>query len=107
MELASFIMTAIEDTCIVVRYLNFYLFYLFPGFCLGLGMMRLGMLSAMFLFDQMCNYYHGGTIKLSTTSPEPLSTDGIGTSLIYLACETVVYLLIAILLDYATNDITV
>lgn len=107
MELASFIMTAIEDTCIAARYLNYFLFYLFPGFGLGLGLMRLGLLSAMYLFDQTCDYYHDGTITLSSSTPEPLSTDGVGTSLIYLACETVVYLLIAILLDYATNDIKV
>ena len=55
MELASFIMTAIEDTCRVARWLNYLLFYLFPGFALGIGMMRLSLLSAMFLFDQICD----------------------------------------------------
>lgn len=107
MELASFIMTAIEDTCYVARYLNYYLFYLFPGFCLGIGLMRLGMLSAMYLFDQICDYYHEGTISLGIGTPEPLSMNGVGESLVYLGVETFVYLLLAIVLDYLTNDIKV
>lgn len=69
--------------------------------------MRLSMLSMMSLFDQICDYYYDGTISFSTGTPEPLSFDGIGLSLVYLACETVVYLLIAIILDYATNSIRV
>ena len=72
-----------------------------------MGLMRLSMLSMMSLFDQICDYYYDGTISFSTGTPEPLSFDGIGLSLVYLACETVIYLLIAILLDYATNSIRV
>ena len=63
-----------------------------------MGLMRLSMLSMMSLFDQICDYYYDGTISFSTGTPEPLSFDGIGYSLVYLACETVVYLVIAILL---------
>ena len=79
MELASFIMTAIEDTCRVARWLNYLLFYLFPGFALGIGMMRLSLLSAMFLFDQICDYYYNGSINLSAGTPEPLSLTELAT----------------------------
>ena len=107
MELASFIMTAIKDTCRTARWLNYLLFYLFPGFALGTGMMRLSMLSAMYLFDQICDYYYNGSINISAGTPEPISFNGIGYSLTYLACETVIYECLAILLDYLTNDIKV
>lgn len=107
MELASFIMTAIQDTCRAARWLNYLLFYLFPGFALGIGMMRLSLLSAMFLFDQICDYYYNGSINLSAGTPEPLSFNGVGYSLVYLAVETVVYEVLAIVLDYLTNDIKV
>ncbi|OAO13916.1 ATP-binding Cassette (ABC) Superfamily [Blastocystis sp. ATCC 50177/Nand II] len=108
MELASFIMTAIKDTCYTARVLNFVLFYLFPGFALGIGMMRISMLSAMYLLDQVCDYYYNGSINISQSTPEPFAFNGgIGYSLAYLACESVVYLIIAILLDYLTNDIKV
>ena len=107
MELASFIMTAIKDTCRTARWLNYLLFYLFPGFALGTGMMRLSMLSAMYLFDQICDYYYNGSINISSGTPEPISFNGIGYSLTYLACETVIYECLAILLDYLTNDIKV
>ena len=107
MELASFIMTAIKDTCIIARNLNYFLFYFFPGFALGMGLMRLSMLQVMYLFDQICDYYYDGSINISIGTPEPLSTNGIGLSCIYLAAETVGYLLLAILLDYLTNDIKV
>ena len=71
-------------------------------------MMRISMLSAMYLLDQVCDYYYNGSINISQSTPEPFAFNGgIGYSLAYLACESVVYLIIAILLDYLTNDIKV
>lgn len=86
---------------------SYVLFYLFPGFALGMGLMRISMLSMMSLFDQMCDYYSDGTISLSMGTPDPMSFDGIGYSLLYLGIESVVYLIIAICLDYTTNSIRV
>lgn len=87
---------------------SYTIFYLFPGFSLGIGMMRLSMLSAMYLLDQVCDYYYNGSINISQSTPDPFALNGgIGYSLIYLGAETFVYLGLAIVLDYITNDIKV
>ena len=71
-------------------------------------MMRLSMLSAMYLLDQVCDYYYSGSINISQSTPDPFALNGgIGYSLIYLGAETFVYLGLAIVLDYITNDIKV
>ncbi|KAK8797122.1 hypothetical protein WA158_004332 [Blastocystis sp. Blastoise] len=105
MEIASYIMLMLKDTCEQVKWWNYFLFYLFPGFSFGIGFMRLSMLEMIPALDAMCDYYSSGAFNVDMSEVNPFSMRGIGTSYLYLFGLGIIYFIIAILLDYATNDV--
>ena len=99
--IASLVMSQISSTCDADKVLR-YFWRLLPGFCLGNGLVTLSFLDLLPLIDATCDAEHGATISFSKLQPiDALDPNGVGLNLAFMAWETIVYLLIAILIDVA------
>ena len=87
--IASFVMRVLESTRELNKSLLF-VYRLFPGFCLGNGLLELTIQTSIKSFGAF-------------TPPPPLSLKGIGYELIYLGAGSVVYFIMAVALDFLLN----
>ena len=97
--IASLIMSQISSTCRADQSLR-YVWRLLPGFSLGNGLIALSFLDELPLIDSTCDVEHGIAVSISSIQPyDALDLRATGTNLIFMACESIVYLVLAILID--------
>ena len=97
--IASFVMGQLASTCVSDGVLRWF-YRLLPAYALGSGLMQLSLIKQLPVLQNTCT----GNIAGLFRTYEPFDMEVAGAPLIYLAVETVVYLLIAILLDMALSN---
>jgi ATP-binding cassette, subfamily A (ABC1), member 3 len=89
----------VADVCKIDEGMR-YVYSLLPGFCLGMGLSAIGAVDTAPAFIANCR----GTSVSPDVVFDAFDPDSAGRFIGYLAVETVVFLVVAILLDYATAD---
>ncbi len=90
-----------ETTCELNKILMF-LYRLFPGFCIGQGLLNLSM-----EWDALYAYEYYKPLGDTMVNESPVEMFIVGNEVAYHAIESVVYLLIAIGTDYAMSFPTI
>ena len=93
LTIAAFVMSVIESTYKVNRVLE-YVYRIFPGFCLGNGLLNLTINASKKTFGD------GVLIK----AENPFAWDVIGDSILYLLLESVVFFVLTWMVDFAWSD---
>jgi ATP-binding cassette subfamily A (ABC1) protein 3 len=97
--IASLIMSQVESTCQADKYMRF-VYRLLPGFSLGNGLISLSFLAQLPFIDTACDRYAGIVPPLSAFNRyNAFDMKAVGWNCVFMAVETVVYLLLAILID--------
>lgn len=91
--ITSFVLATIDSTMEINYYLR-YLFKLFPSFCLGDGILQLAICS-----NGLCAPIKKTGFDLFNLQ-SPLSWDIVGSNLVFLAIELVVYFAFTIFIEY-------